>query len=241
MHTNPQVVGVHFDAIEHFIDEHAPFVLGCKLPQVSDVDVSQVRSDALELRLDRFRPLTLFSTDCVRRFDRHDLSAQPALFLSEQLGADLAVVVEPQQLAPFRTKPVQRFRRSRHRGTPASGRRLGGRRLLSNSRSKLFIVTDQPQPEHRRPQQPTARTTGERAPFAPMTAPIVQMSRAIVLARHCSPALPAAHTSRQQVTTTTAARSTPTMRRSELFGRDDRWMPARVPLTTQQHFTEIDP
>jgi hypothetical protein len=235
------VVVVHVDGFDHFVDEDASFAFRCGLPERIHVDLGEVGGDLVEVVGDVGCSLLLGCLLVVGRSHRVDLCAEPSLFLGEQVGCDLVGIVQAQQLAPFLEQRRKRDGRGwRRRATPLAGPPLAGFQLLADRFSELFVRADQLQPEQCRTMQTTSRPAGERTAGATVATAVVDVTGAVVLDVHPLAASTAAHTARQQITTTTPSRHSASECGGELVGGDDRFVFARIPLAVQEHFAEVD-
>ena len=112
--------------------------------------------------------------------------------------------------------------------------------LLTDRFPQPFIRADQLQTEHGRSVQPKSRTTGERATCATIPTAVVDVAGPVIFDVHPLATATAADSTGQQIFPSTPARDTPSIRSSELFGRNDRFVLTGIPLTVQEHFAEID-
>jgi hypothetical protein len=168
---------------------------------------------------------------------RFDLSRDPRLFLSEQLGGNSVVVVELEELAAAFGEVRQRLRRALAGPAGAlASIRPAPFHLAPNGRLQLLIAADQAKAQQRSPQQSLGRATGERASSTLVGAPIRRVTLAVLVHAHGPLATAAANTAREQVSSSPLALAEPAMCCLELGLGDDRLMATGVPGPVVEHF-----
>jgi hypothetical protein len=141
------VVGVEPHSVEEIVGEDAPLLVSGFLPDLPNVELGEQLGDGLE-RLDgglggRWRR-RLFS------FHGPQTGSEAGLLFSEEVGADLAGVVQVEQLAsPF--PQALRLLRRRPPGPLAGSRSGGPAQLLADRPLQVPVEPNQTESEHGRP------------------------------------------------------------------------------------------
>ncbi len=174
--------------------------LCCRLPRAIEVERGEHGSNVVEMTVD------VIGT---RRFDAGrfglavsltDGNGEASLLLGEQIGSDLVVVVQPQQLATLPLQIVNQVTGAA--GVPSAG--LGGRRsgpleLQSDGRLELLVVADELQAQDGSPMQTDVRAAGLGATLSPVLAPVEPAALAVAVDGHEPVAQTTAHLARKQV------------------------------------------
>ena len=150
----------------NFVDEDASLDLRCGLPRLVDVEVREQSSDVVEMVCDVVGAGHLDLRRLRLPLDLPDGDGQARLLLGEQVGTDLVVVVEAQQLASLGDQVLDTVTGSPSAGPSAglSGRRSGPLELRADGGLQFHVVADEPQPQHGGPVQPDVGPAGWAQP-----------------------------------------------------------------------------
>jgi len=172
-----------------------------------------------------------------------DGNGQASLLLGEQVGADLVVVVQAQQLATLGHEVVDTVTWAPSPGPSAGpgGRRSGQLELPADGGLQFDVVADELEPQHGGPVQPDVRAAGLPAALAPVVAAVELATLAVLVEGHEPMAQPATDPAREEVGTSGPAPHAAPMGSGEGLRRDDRFVVPGKPLAVHLDLTEINP